>query len=257
MNFQEKKKWTDIPVGDFNAGTQRLFNELGDDAAYIIELLKEDQVFRKNLVSFMKGRGHRHSVSQDEAKEIMGGNFLGVEEVLKTMGCYLNQNPRLVLHRVPFSRSQLEKYKDTHILLAVVPKSICDMADCTLYEGGVFSENFEGDIDKDFLRTRVESLLEWVLIRKEIVPGSTNQYIGKQQIEGEEPVNSRQLIFLKVTWFLSRKEHLFPNMKVMTWDRILIDFDILSGISMKNCPENFKSPEVGVITSITSKPVWG
>ncbi len=61
----------------------------------------------------------------------MGKNFFGIEEVIKHYGIMPTKDQLDVLAEIPFSESQLQCCKDTHILAAVLPLSIIDILKIT------------------------------------------------------------------------------------------------------------------------------
>jgi hypothetical protein len=118
--------------------------------------------------------------SQIRAREIMGQNFFGIEEAIKHFRVNPTGRQIVALAQIPFSETELERHKKTHLLVAVFPLSIQMI-------NGRIKENILGDKrvfdccqgNQPFARER--GRVEWILIRKSSAPGAYKKTWAQQQ----------------------------------------------------------------------------
>jgi len=111
--------WAEVPAGDINAATQRLWCAVGDSADEVATRIIRDPAFLALIARMMINGGYEPSTSQKLAREIMGTNFFGIEEAIKHFGVNPSKQQLAALAEVPFSEEVLRSAKDTHVLVAV------------------------------------------------------------------------------------------------------------------------------------------
>ena len=79
-------KWTEIPSGQTNGAFQRLMVAFGDRADTIVERINADEAVAQRVATLCLNNGYEPSVSQAQAREIMGKNMFGVEDAQKHVG---------------------------------------------------------------------------------------------------------------------------------------------------------------------------
>jgi hypothetical protein len=156
----------------------------------------------------------------ERAKEIMGDNFVGVDEVKKSLDITPTETQLKKLAEIPFSEIVLEKYKNTHILVAVFPLSIVHIASIVkgkffaegarhfLYEeSGVYMGQSWANSD-EVKMTHQEGQTLWQLIQKK--PRKIIGQKGFVDIEKNEAVPSmRVLVYTIITYYLSTNKSSF------------------------------------------------
>jgi len=149
----------------------------------------------------------------DMAKEVMGEEFFGFQEVKKAFGIEINPEG---IPEIPFSREELEKAKELNQFLVLRVNMASDGKPLTLrkineiLKGKVsdgskllYADDGTGKIksdswykDEDFPKTD-KPKLAWALVSKEVIPNSTNknylnqteelvEYLRNQVFKGEE-----------------------------------------------------------------------
>ncbi|HTE48467.1 MAG TPA: hypothetical protein VK675_00990, partial [Candidatus Paceibacterota bacterium] len=93
-------KWTDVKAGLVNGAFQRLMVGLGEDADTVINLINNEPTFVGRLVWFAKKGGKPYTLYK-KAREIMGGNFFGVEEAIKHFGISVSNHQFATLAEIP------------------------------------------------------------------------------------------------------------------------------------------------------------
>src|SRR3989344_5889104 len=135
----------------------------------------------------------------DLAREIMGErNVFSSEDAEHYWGIGLSPEERAALETIPFSKAELEACKDTHLLTAVLPLSILHMDERNkelikegklppgtelLYDASKSSWYHNEPFAKERGATRPDAQVaaSWALIRKTIIPDSTNKTYKEQQ----------------------------------------------------------------------------
>ncbi len=151
------------------------------------------------------------SSSQRCAQDIMGKNFLGIEKVIQHFSIVPTQEEIAKLADVPFSKTILRERKDTHILVAVFPLSILDIR--KKVERNLFdSHNYAWYNNQAFAKEKGET--SWHLIRKDVVPESTNKTWQEQQAlldEKEGVPSARVMTYTIIGYYMSSGERLFEK----------------------------------------------
>jgi hypothetical protein len=157
------------------------------------------------------------SLTQEEARDIMGRNFLGTEEVKKYFG-ELTSEQQEAFSIIPFPKETLESCKDTHILVADIGLSIMDLKKLEKCKG-LFRDQTWYEKYSFAKRTPEPS---WRLIRKTSVENSLNKSWEEQQAlldhQTDEVPLTRQIIYTIILHFLATGERLFRTSHVRTSD---------------------------------------
>jgi hypothetical protein len=248
------KAWTQVPAGDINAANQRLWVAIGDNAEEVAARINTDPAFVANIARLMVNGGYEPSTSQKLAREIMGKNFFGIEEVIKHFGVNATKQQLAALAEVPFSEEVLKSCKDTHVLVAMFPLSILDIrgiakkqSDRTLF----YSQDW---YDKQaFAKDKGE--VGWQLVRKEPIANSTSKTWNDQQAllsKDEETPTARIVVYTMVGHFLATGERLFEKIYVRCvdldsdGDRVLVgDFDA-GGLGVGSWSDDDRSDRIGL-----------
>lgn len=157
-----------------------------------------DVKFRTDLIRFWQSLGRTRgpvveAPPQSRAREIMGQNFHGPDQVAKHFGVRYREAELAQLAEILFSEEVLAACKDTHILIAGYPLTILDIRERMI-------RNFYGQEwynSEDFARkTKVQ--LRWHLLNKTDVPDSQwKGYEDQTALLGddEEPAIACEMIF--------------------------------------------------------------
>jgi hypothetical protein len=100
-------KWTEIAAGLVNKAFGIIMSAFGDRAKEIIDILINDPSIADRMAKLILNNGQELSASVKRAKEIMGKNFLGVEEGMKHFGVTLSERQLAYMSKVPFSEATL------------------------------------------------------------------------------------------------------------------------------------------------------
>lgn len=178
----------------------------------------DDAEFRQQLVEFWRTRGQATEpvpvlpTSHKRAKDILGKNFISIDEVKKYLGTTFSGKDVEKLAEIPWSEETLESVKDTHILLPGHPLSILEIREKapkkTFYSYGDAWYNNQSFATKE----KVE--LRWYLIRKDIQPNSTSKTYQEQLAllsKQEENPKAVEMVYAMTLFWLARKEKLFTE----------------------------------------------
>jgi hypothetical protein len=109
------------------------------------------------------------------ARDIMGKNFLGLEEVCNGYAVLYSDDQLLQILEIAYSEERLQACKDTHILFPGYPLSLIDIhRKC----GDLFYDNDWYHLEAFANEKKVS--VRWYLIRKEPVPGSLGKTYSEQ-----------------------------------------------------------------------------
>jgi hypothetical protein len=156
-------------------------------------------------------------LTQEQAREIMGRNFLGTKEVEEHFG-ELSLEQEEALSIIPFSKETLEECKDTHILVADIGISIVDIGKLESCKGLLYTDDwFETEVFAKYTEQP-----SWRLVRKTPVENSLNKTWEEQQAlldpKTEETPLLRQVIYTTIFHFLVTGERLFKTLCVRIHD---------------------------------------
>ena len=171
--------------------------------------------------------------SQKRARAIMGKNFLRLEEATEHFKIKFSDKDRKALAKIPYPENVLESVKKTHVLFPGYPRNILKIRARvpkeTFYE---YDPDWYGDPKQKFAREKCR--LGWLLIRKDIVPGSTaKSYNDQRSLLGadEEVLRAVEMVYLMALYFLARGEKLFTRVWARTCsfsssgNRVYVGFD--------------------------------
>jgi hypothetical protein len=214
------KNWTQVPAGDINNVTQRIWSAVGDQAELVVNRVKEDPVFAIRVAQFMVSGGFEPSTSQKLAREIMGKNFFGIEEAIKYFGVNPSKKQLAYLAEIPWSEEVLRACKDTHILIATFALSVLDVRGIVKKLAGETLFYNQDWYDKQaFAADKGE--IDWQLVRKESVANSTSKTWNEQQAllsKDEETPKARVVVQTAIGHFLATGERLFEKIYVRCVD---------------------------------------
>jgi hypothetical protein len=167
------------------------------------------------IVGLISGQiGFEATVSQKLAREIMGNNFFGIEEVIKHFGVNPTKEQIDSLAEIPFSEKTLEECKETHILVAVFPLSIITIR--AKVERKLFYNHGDAWYNEQAF-AKNEGKICWQLIRKTPVPNSISKTWTDQQallVENEETPTAQVMVYAIIGHFIVTGERLFENVYV-------------------------------------------
>jgi len=198
-------RWTEVSAGVIHAATQRFWGEIGANADDIAHWLINDPWYLNKIAHLAKSGGLEPSPFRERAREIMGQNYYGPEEELYRLG------PSLValapLGEVPWSEEVLKEVRDTHLLVAVFPRSIEDMG----RGSRVSKEPWATD----------RGLHGWYLVRKEPIDEVRLKMWEEQRAllpQDEEVLSLRVLLYALTMYYSMTGEILFEGMTVRCSD---------------------------------------
>ena len=148
------------------------------------------------------------TTSQEQAREIMGQNFFGIEEAIMHCGVSPSNQQIAALAEIPFMDDVLESHKDTHILIAVFPISILEI---TSGNSPILSSHV-GKQHKNEKFIESKGTTGWQLVRKTPIEGSTDKTWDEQQAllgKDNEIPSARVMAYTIIGHYLATGEQLF------------------------------------------------
>jgi len=182
---------------------------LGPAEAQAVVESKSNELGRKVVVFIQRG-GYEPTISQRQAKEIMGKNFLGIEEVTQHLGVQFTEKELVQLREIPFTEGVLQECKDTHILVAGYPLSIIDVREKA---SDLFYHQDWYDNEEFAKKEKVD--LRWYLVKKDIVPDSINKTYQEQTTlisDKEEVPKACEMVYLIILYYLAKNVRLFEHL---------------------------------------------
>lgn len=172
------------------------------------------------------------TLSQQQARKIMGKNFFGIGEALKYLGLHPSKQELDALDKIPFTRNVLETCKDSHALVAVFPLSILAIrslvASKLFYSGNPWYKN------QAFAQE--PGIARWLLVRKTPVPGSMDKNRDEQQAlitKNKEVPTAQAMVYAIIAHFLATGERLFETTSVCCSDVDSIHHQVYVGFNHK------------------------
>lgn len=190
-----------------------------DIAAFAIERMNEIQRISTGLKS---------NQAYTNAREIMGKNFLGVEEAVRCFGVRPTENQLSALADIPWDEKTLQDCAETHVLVAIFPISIMDIRRIVMrrwpdeklfpvvkdgYQEWYLEFPFANDLGK----------VGWMLIRKTILPDSSTRWwweCKKILKPRETMLTAQQAVYAIVEMLLTTSEKLFEGKHTWCSDNI-------------------------------------
>ncbi len=225
-------KWTEIPAGDINAANQRLWVSIGSFASEVVAAINANPAFADQMAIHIVTSAYDLGVVDKsmsmtslnpqwlKARNIMGENFFGVEDVIKHFGVNPTKQQLAVLAEIPWSEEVLISCKDTHVLVAVFPLSILDIrgharkqSDQTIF----YSQDWYNK--QPFAKDKGE--IGWQLVGKVPVAKSIRKTWNEQQAllsKDEETPKAQVVVYTMVSHFLNTGERLFEKFYVRCAD---------------------------------------
>src|SRR5436309_3007503 len=126
--------WDKIDAGKLRTAENKFWDAVGDKADFVVRSINNDQGYLMRLAAYAVNPPFADKMYSSinpqwlRAREIMGNNFFGVEEAAEHFAAWLVGESISKLIEIPFSEAMLEKCKHTHVLVAVLPLSIVDIA---------------------------------------------------------------------------------------------------------------------------------
>jgi hypothetical protein len=155
--------------------------------------------------------------SQLAAQNIVGDNFLRVEDVAACFKARFTEEQLAALADVPFDEAKLQACKDTHILFPGFPVTILQIRS-RMPKGAFRSYKDAWYNGEDFARKdKVEA--RWYLLRKDAVPNSFGKYYNDQRalLSASETVpRACEVVFGTMLFFAVRGVKLFQTYYVRT-----------------------------------------
>ena len=184
--------------------------------------LTESEELARKVVAFIKRGGYEPTTSQKQAREIMGKNFLGVEEVAEYFGIVLTQEELAKVTEIPFSEKTLEECKDTHFLFLGVhhnkegkPLTITSLREMFPAVGQPKFYSYEDAwYNKEKFATKETPELRWYLIRKAITKESRSKNFQEQEkLLKEQEYREKAVVYVygMFLMFKATGERLFEN----------------------------------------------
>lgn len=210
-------KWTEIPSGQTNGAFQRLMVSLGEKAEVAVTRINTESAFVERLAEYAINGCIVPNASHDGAREIMGKNFFGIPEAIKHFGVNPTRRQLAMLLEIPFAPEELMMCKDTHILVAVFPFSICDIRSKVANNSKILFYKQDWYDKQVFANDKGEA--SWQLISKAPVANSTNKNWEEQQpliTSDEEIPTAQMMVYTIIGHYLNTGERLFENVYVRT-----------------------------------------
>jgi hypothetical protein len=110
--------WTEIPAGELNAALLRFYKALGKDAGRVVDFLNKAEGYEERLAEFATTFALPLSDEYKMARQIMGSEMFGIEELITHLKTYPRKSHIETLQRIPFTRGTLEACQLSHYLVA-------------------------------------------------------------------------------------------------------------------------------------------
>ena len=212
-----KKKWTDLPTGQTNGAFQRFMVSLGENAEVAVTRINTDPAFVERLAEYAIDGCITSNTSHDGARVIMGKNFFGIPEAMKHFGVNPTKRQLAMLSEIPFTPEELMVCKDTHILVAVFPLSICDIRRKVANNSKPLFHKQDWYDNQAFANDKGE--ISWQLISKTQVANSTDKNWDEQNslvTKDEEVPTAQVVVYSIIGHYLNTGERLFEDVYVNT-----------------------------------------
>lgn len=246
-------KWTEIPSGQTNGAFQRLMVSLGEQAEVAVTRINTEPTFVERLAEYAINGCIVPNASHDGAREIMGKNFFGIPEAMKHFGVNPTRYQLSILSEIPFTPEELMMCKDTHILVAVFPLSICDLRSKVANNTKTLFYKQNWYNKQAFANNKRET--SWQLISKTPVVNSTNKDWEEQQAlvtSDEEIPTTQMMVYTIIGHYLNTGERLFQNFYVRTSDldsdgiRVSVGYFDGEGLCVSSCWDSYRSSDLGL-----------
>ena len=210
-------KWTEIPSGQTNGAFQRLMVSFGENAEVAVARINTEPAFVERLAEYAINGCIVPNASHDGAREIMGKNFFGIPEFIKHFGINPTRRQQAMLSEIPFTPEELMVCKNTHILVAVFPLSICDLHSKVVNNSKTLFYKQDWYDKQAFANDKGET--SWQLIQKIPVVNSTDKNLDEQKpliTPDEEIPTAQAMVYTIIGHYLNTGERLFEDIYVRT-----------------------------------------
>lgn len=232
----------------------------------------KDNQMAKRLVPFMSRGCQCPSEDEIKARQIMGKNFLGLEEVIEYLGITPTPEEWNQVSIIPYSKETLEECRDSHFLFLGVsqdnqgnPLTIKRLSEIMPMAHG--QRLFEGDPSERYMcrnaTTQPTPDLRWYLIKKSVPEESGGQpYEAQEKLLAENEYREQAVVYayIMVLAFAVKCERLFETGHIFCKDcydgpanqhRIIIgDFEggseLFPGIKIGHLVVDNRRPEIGL-----------
>lgn len=193
--------------------------KVGADEAFWSQLAHNEWLFA-DVVALVQGKTspevmNSATTSLAEAKAIMGNNFHNPEGWAKACGFRLSKAHKEIFAGVPFSAELPNLVKDTHILVPILKLSVMQLH--AKHNALFYSKEDPWYSAEEFATEQAD--VGWMLLRREILPGSTSKtYIEQQAMlpEGEYLPSAAELLQAIVCHAVLSGERLLPDVYART-----------------------------------------
>jgi len=203
-------------VGRFSKA-QRLLEE-GGLPWEAWQLVIDNPKARQRLVSYWRLGCYETSTSQKFARKIMGGNFLGLEDVIKHFGASFSDDELKALAEIPFDEKTLRGCHKTHVLFPGYPLSVLEVR--SKIPRGTFWSYEDAWYDSQTFSANEKVELRWYLVSRDILSGSTSKNWDEQEKlipESWERPSAVEMAYMAALYKLTRGKDLFA--KYWAWTR--------------------------------------
>lgn len=235
--------------------------KVGAGAEFWAKIAHDEALFGK-VVAFVARDGFEATTSQRRACEIMGKNFLGVEEVMTHFGVRPTPAQLRQLAAISFPESVLLACKDTHLLVAGFPMTILDVRTKAPKDPKTFYSYDDARYNTQKFATKEGVEVRWHLIRKTPVANSTSQTFADQQVllaQEDEVPKACVVVYGVVLYYLVTRERLFSGVYVRCidvgsdGDRVGVGLFDSDGLHVNDYSDDYCVGNVGVASARKSK----
>lgn len=185
--------------------------------------LRSDAVYADKVAASFRGEVEtvvvfQSTPSQIRARQIMGRNFLGVEEAVRHLKVNPSEADLQALAEVPFSEEVLTSCKNTHVLVADFGLSICDVR--SRVKRQLFYRHEDAWYNGEEFAKKTSKPC-WRLLAKTAVPASFIKTFADQQAllnKDEEVPEARVVVYTIILYYLATGERLFDSCYVRCSD---------------------------------------
>lgn len=173
----------------------------------------------REIVELIHNGLYEPSPDQNAAKEIMGNNYFGVEDVIKYLKVRPTRKQLAELADIPYSMKTLQELKESHMLVAVFPMSLTEMFNNKLFRS-IFVKDYKEKEKQPFKGqqfTLDPGKIGWSLVRKSPEKDSPNKvWIAQLQILGKDnrTTSVRIMAYSVLCYFLKTGHKLFSDCQV-------------------------------------------
>lgn len=192
--------------------------------------LESGRITKRKLQGFL--RSGQIFKNEDAARLILGDDIVFPDEIAEARGLsYTEDQLRHLAETIP-SEEMLRALKTNNFALVAGPPSPMSLLDVRQVEPGLFYSKTGGWYEDQKFARDDKAHTEWLAIRKEPVPDSTNRNWNEQLglIRAEERVpNAGEMSWFITTFFKVRGVRLFERIYVRTLSVVSVDGRVFVG----------------------------